>query len=364
MGMKKFIPIFFIFISVFSHASLVEVSSKLEKNAKELDGNLLSKNPVLSKYLEQAKIARDVVCKSNENYRMLDAKNIWAEVQAIAKIQKLTIQKYIETCSQMTPGNRTFCDKDSRDGKASDGVAELSRLYGEIQGCATNRVDERVSFIAEKLRKKKILSCTKGNPYSSETIIELLGEEVYFVNPKYLSLSYEEVASFAELDVANCKLGNKEYDLRKILVYSAINVCMADNTDYEKCLFEKCPSAEASCRTQYRNTCFEKALVVARDFGRENINKCLTQELIKPSDSNVQETKAACLKDGSLSVFHRRIEEVGFSVSRSNKCYRGEKCKQALEAAFSELTEGKEFCENSQFAKTKSGSSSYGAGSK
>ncbi len=333
--MRFFIVFLLILVASTSlHASFIDVADSLEKDVPK--GGLFSGN-LKDNYLKQANQARDALCKSDVSFRQVGAQTIWSEIQSAVKIQKATIERYFEFCKNLTSGNQDLC--------ASE--AELKRVYAQIQNCAKERVEERLPVLAEKLGKKKVLSCVSGAPS--------YGNDIHILNTNLLNLNFSDVQRLQELDVSECKIANKSYNLKSILVYSSMNTCMKNNSAYSSCLSSRCAAEDAKCRTKNRDACFNHTVKVAGDFERENINKCLTEQMLNPSEESVKKTKTSCLKE-SESAFDLRIREVGYTPSRNNDCYRKETCKRALENAFSTLSEGPVICGSNTYS-SPSGSS-------
>lgn len=321
-------------ILIFSHhyvlASLVETASDLDGSSGKLKNSvfgLFQSNE--DAFLEQAKQARAAVCKRDVTYKSLSAQNVWNEIQAVSKIQQATTLKFIQTCSQMTTGNKDFCEKMQPNGTSKP---ELLRLYEEIQGCAHQRVEERAPVLAQKLGKNKILSCI--NSAAPQGASSLLGSEVYFVNTNYTALTFDEVKRLDDLNPTLCKVDGKFVDLKIMLEGSAFAKCIAPQPIFVACIKQRCPEkVDRYCIDRFKGACLAQ-LQDKDEFLVMDINKCYMSEVRNPTDSQTLQARQQCHASKNLNRLDASLMRVGSGIG--SPCDRKLKnCIAAVSNAFS-----------------------------
>lgn len=353
--MKTFIS-FLLFLSFHlsflnAFASMVSIADDLASREEDLvPGVFRSSEKVVAEYISQAQSAEKIVCKTDSEFHRLSAQNIWAEIQAAAKIQKLTTQKFAETCSSLKQNNMGLCQETPM---------ALLNHYKNIQECIYARVEERTPVLTQKLGKRKILSCSSKSNFDVSEAKKFLNENVYYVNPNYATFSFEDIRQLEELDNTLCKVGTKATDLKVTLIGNAFTKCIAPNPIFAKCLKSMCAKIDGSCVTKHKSSCLEKLDDLEKDFAREQINKCYWGEVANPSDLKTKSLNEQCRKGKNFAKLDASINEVKPSIMGTcNRSVRG--CIASVNNAF-ELNQSGSIC---ILNKINSSSSSSGAASK
>lgn len=314
----------------YSFASFVETAAELDGTSGKLKNSVLGLfKSNEDEYLDHAKKAKAILCEKDGSFKVLSAQNIWSEIQAISKIQQSTTLKFISVCSAINAGNKEFCEKMQ---PKEYSKPELIRLYGEIQNCAYERIEERAPVLAQKLGKNKVLSCINFAPPKDANT--LLGSEVYFVNTNYAKVEFEEVKNLYDLNPTLCKIDGKIQDLKIILEGNAFTKCIATQPTFALCLKQKCEGKiDSFCLDRYKDACIDQ-LQNKTDYLGSSINKCYAEEVRNPTNPKTLRAKEQCNEDNDLAQIDISLMKLGSGVA--TPCDRKiKKCIAAVSSAFS-----------------------------